>query len=257
MNCSETQPLIGPHFDRELDAASGERVDRHLAGCADCATTRDQLALLRAAAQDLREPASPALGSLIRASLRVDLEARRSRSLTLWRRLAVAACLVAALSATWGVLNRPMNSGTSALATEAVAGHVRSLMAEHLVDVVSSDQHTVKPWFTGKIDFSPDVHDFAEQGFPLVGGRMDYLNGRSVVALVYRRQKHVINAFTWPATAADDPRESSETHAGYHILRWREGAMNWCLVSDASDQALQELRRLIEQQAAPTSEPSR
>ena len=257
MDCREAHNLIDAYFDRELDRAAGERVERHLDGCPDCAAAADRLAVLRSAARELREPAPPALDSLIRASLRQDLDARRTRTLSLWRAVAVAACIVAVASLAWSLSNAPSGPRGGTLAAEVVSSHVRSLMADHLVDVVSSDQHTVKPWFTGKIDFSPDVHDFADHGFALVGGRMDYLAGHAVVALVYRHQKHVINAFTWPAAANERRDDTAATEAGYHILRWRDGAMNWCLVSDASDATLQELRRLIEQYPAATSQPAR
>jgi len=247
MQCREIQPLIDPYVDRELDAAATEEVEHHLADCGDCAAARDRLMVLRTATLNLRHPAPPAFASSIRSAIRADLDARRSRSLKMWRLTALAACLVAAVSVGWAILNAPRNAATGTLAAEVVENHVRSLMADHLVDVASSDQHTVKPWFTGRIDFAPDVRDFAADGFPLIGGRLDYLQGHAAVALVYRHDKHVINAFTWPAGAGDAATDSLETHAGYHVLRWRDGAMNWSLVSDAGEATLEQLRQLIEQ----------
>jgi anti-sigma factor RsiW len=133
-------------------------------------------------------------------------------------------------------------------------------MAAHLLDVASSDRHTVKPWFLGKLDFSPDVRDFRDAGFALIGGRVDYIGGRPVAALVYQHQKHVINAFTWPAGGNDRPMPPPVSdRQGYHVLSWRDGEMMWCVVSDASESTLQNLRRLIDERdasAAPSTAPA-
>jgi anti-sigma factor RsiW len=128
---------------------------------------------------------------------------------------------------------------------ELIAGHVRSLMVDHLVDVASTDQHTVRPWFNGKIDFAPPVADYASSGFPLIGGRVDYLAGRPVAALVYRHQQHVINVFLWPSGDASEsaPRELSAQ--GYHLLRWSEGGLAYWAVSDLNARELTVLAELI------------
>src|SRR4029078_5320611 len=106
---------------------------------------------------------------------------------------------------------------------QAVATHVRSLMVEHLTDVASTDQHTVKPWFDGKLDFAPEVKDFAAQGFPLAGGRLDYLNGRVVAALVYRRNKHYINVFVWPPASGGSGKLIVEKRRGYVVINRERG----------------------------------
>jgi anti-sigma factor RsiW len=126
-----------------------------------------------------------------------------------------------------------------------VANHVRSLLATHLVDVASSDQHTVKPWFDGKVDFAPDVHDFSMSGFPLVGGRLDYLEGKTVVALVYQRNKHPINVFIVPGSAGNDASPVLSTRRGYNVLTWTHREMKYWAVSDLNQTELGELVALL------------
>jgi anti-sigma factor RsiW len=219
---------------------------------------------LRDAARDLREEVPFSLALRVRTDAHSELaDGRLARAVRTWRSVAVAASLVAMASIVWAVL-AGRGEGTSAggtLADELVAGHVRSLMAAHLLDVASSDRHTVKPWFLGKLDFSPDVRDFRDAGFPLIGGRIDYVGGRPVAALVYQHQKHVINAFTWPAAAGGAANDRSEPppasdRQGYHVISWRDGEMRWCLVSDASDSTLQDLRKLLQEHAAGTTRPT-
>ncbi|HEY2773070.1 MAG TPA: anti-sigma factor [Candidatus Binatia bacterium] len=152
--------------------------------------------------------------------------------------LAWAASLL--VVATWNT-----NPGEDALVRDVVAGHVRSMMADHLTDVPSSDRHTVKPWFGGKLDFSPLVADTTADGFPLVGGRLDYLSGRPVAAVVYRRQQHVINLFTWPAAKDDDSPPRTLSRQGYQIIEWSRAGMSYWLVSDLNGAELQALAERI------------
>jgi anti-sigma factor RsiW len=164
-----------------------------------------------------------------------------------WRWLAIAAALLLAVSAAWNVaLFRSRSSGADLIAESVLSSHVRSLMGAHLLDVPSSDRHTVKPWFNGKLDFSPDVRNFAAQGFPLIGGRIDYVGGRPVAALVYQRRQHIINLFTWPSSAAAGG-ESEVTHNGYHVLHWNSAGMAWWTVSDLNAGELRQFENLYRQ----------
>ena len=136
-------------------------------------------------------------------------------------------------------------SRSNTLVDEVIANHVRSLLATHLLDVSSSDQHTVKPWFDGKIDFAPEVRDLSGDGFPLIGGRLDYLGGRTVVALVYHRNKHPINLFIMPATTNRNTSPSAITRRGYNILSWTHNEMKYWAVSALNEADLGRFAELL------------
>jgi anti-sigma factor RsiW len=133
----------------------------------------------------------------------------------------------------------------NSVADQVIADHVRSLLATHLLDVVSSDQHTVKPWFHGKVDFAPAVIDLSKEGFPLIGGRLDYLDGKTVVALVYRRGKHPINLFIFPGAGKGDTKPEIVTRRGYHLFHWTRDEMQYWAVSDLNRAELQQFAQLI------------
>jgi len=153
-----------------------------------------------------------------------------------------------AIGAMLALLIAPHASGPNAnqrIADEVVAGHVRSLMATHLTDVASTDQHTVKPWFNGKLDFSLLVTDFAKDGFPLIGGRLDYIEDRTVAALIYQHGQHVINVFMWPAGNAATSGQHFETQHGYHVEQLTVAGVNCWIVSDLNQQELDKFADLL------------
>jgi anti-sigma factor RsiW len=247
MNCAESRLFLHAHADGELDVANGLELERHLRTCAACASEQKSVNSLKAALRQssLRYDAPDWLRKEVRRMARASGNETRPRlfqSLLLWKSLAFGATAAAVLA----ILLLPGITGRDQMLNEAVASHVRSLMAEHLTDVASSDQHTVKPWFNGKLDFAPDVKDFATEGFPLVGGRLDYLNGRPVAALVYRRNKHFINVFIWPAGHTGGGTVAIEHRRGYSVLNREANGLHYCLVSDLNESELAELANLFE-----------
>jgi anti-sigma factor RsiW len=258
VNCAQARELIGAHLDGELDVMSSLDFERHVECCTACARARERVAGVRsaaAAAPYFRAPEE--LAGRIRAVMRREVAPAPSR----WRLarvmqpLAVAAAIVLAATLAWRLART--SSGASGLERELVAAHVRSLQADHLLDVASSNQHTVKPWFSGKVDFAPDVRDLAEAGFPLAGGRLDYLDGHAAVALVYRHNLHVINCFVWPAVAASEA-ELATSMQGYSVLRFTERVLTYWVVSDAAPGTLEEFARALRARgAAATTMPSK
>jgi anti-sigma factor (TIGR02949 family) len=245
----EAQLQVDAYLDGELAAPDARRLEAHLRECGECARLRDARVALGAAIR--REipafQAPEALRTRIREQLRSTGNTRAvrpSRIPGLSRELlAFAASLVLVALGAWRLGSR--RAADSTLTDQVLASHIRSLMPGHLTDVVSSDQHTVKPWFNGKLDFSPPVNDFAGQGFPLVGGRLDYVGGRPVAALVYQRRKHLINVFLWPATRELAGERTPITRQGYHLLQLtRNGYVCW-IVSDLGTSELTQFARML------------
>ncbi len=245
MSCEQTPTVLHGYLDGELDAAGAAEFERHLEMCSECLAELEAQEKLRSAMQraQLYEPALVSLRRKVNANLPAARPAGFGLSGMWLRWLAAAAAILLVASVGWRVL--PSFRGADNFdAAGAIDAHLRSLQAGHLVDVASTDQHTVKPWFDGKIDFAPPVRDFVDDGFPLQGGRLDVLHGRSVAALVYGRRKHVVNVFVWPTTQGDHaPRSGSQL--GYQWMEWRKGGMEFCAVSDTSTSDLEELERLI------------
>ena len=189
--------------------------------------------------------APPGLAARILATLPEDAPSERSRPGSRWNPWALGSALSAAFALVLGVgLFFVLPRADDRLADEVVAGHVRSLMVDHAADVASSDKHTVRPWFAGKLDFSPPVHDLTSQGFALVGGRLDYIDRRPVAALVYRHRQHLINLFVWPATGDASLRRIEGQ--GFHVLRWAAGGMNYWAVSDLNVDELGQFKGMLD-----------
>jgi anti-sigma factor RsiW len=243
VSCENTQGVLNGYIDGELDVVRSLEVEAHLESCPVCSKIqRDLLAIReRFNSGDLYFNAPPGLERRIRAALPKPSRTPWLPFPARWAAAAVSVAAVAAVAiAVWRLAPR---SGETMLAQEVVSSHIRSLMPGHLTDVGSSDQHTVKPWFAGKLDFSPVVKDMAAEGYPLAGGRLDYIGGRPVAALVYQRRKHVINVFTWPL--ARESRTVETEHNGYHILHWSHAGMAWWAVSDVNRSDLEEFTRLL------------
>ena len=238
--------LLNAYVDGELDLANAREAERHLEKCTDCRRTEKAIRELRAVltndAPAYRAPAY--VRKRLRAALRQDARSTR-QTLLAWPMFATAAAF-AALIVGFVLFQTTRTTADNTIVDQVIANHVRSLLAAHLVDVASSDQHTVKPWFDGKIDFAPMVRDFSANGFPLVGGRLDYLDGRTVVALVYRRNKHPINLFITPAATNRNSSPTVLTRRGYNVLSWTNNAMNYWAVSDLNEAELRQFAQLCE-----------
>ena len=243
MNCQQAKPLIDAYADGELDATVIVELEKHIHDCPACALAwRNAQTLKKSLKQDALFFAAPTeLRHRIKAELRSQVETKPFWNFGNWNWLTGAttglatACLALLLTVT---LNRP--SAQQRLTQEIVSSHVRSLMADHELDVISTDQHTVKPWFNGKLDFSPPVKDLAAQEFPLIGGRLDYIGGRSVAALIFHRNKHVINLFIWPANEKDSKPVASASIQGYNVIHWTNAGMTFWAASDLNEMELME-----------------
>jgi anti-sigma factor RsiW len=247
MICDRAGSVVHGYFDNELDAVGAAELERHLQQCSECVYALEDLESLRSSMgrAQLYERAPAPLRNKILASLGAELPVAAFPSATVWRWLAVAAAILLATYASWRVTSRDRSGNyETVLAAEIVDAHLRSLQPGHLTDVISTDQHTVKPWFDGKLDFSPPVQDFGDQGFPLQGGRIDVVHGQTVAALVYVRRKHFVNVFIWPADEKNRA-PGSGSQLGYQWMEWRKGGMEFCAVSDAPLSALEELQILL------------
>ena len=246
MNCQDCRDFVDAYLDNELDATSTIRFQQHLrecTGCRDAFGSRQTLqTLLRR--QEMRFELPPELrGSvrrlLAREAAHAEAPARTRRIIPLFIPWAIAAALVFSAGLLWLNPAAPFRVAAQApIVAEITSSHIRSLLADHLLDVPSSNQHTVKPWFAGKIQYSPPVKDLAAQGFRLVGGRLDYVNNRDVAVLVYDYNKHVISLFVWPVGGTPPWGESVFTQAGYNLVHWADDGMTYWAVSDAEKDVL-------------------
>ena len=240
MNCDQVKHHLDAYVDRELDVQTAMSVRAHLAECASCRR---------------RVAEREALGDMIRASpyysapdrLRARITGQLARSGSSRRMLAWAAAAVLAVSVTGAMaLLTSARARDEGVVEQVVDGHVRALMADHLFDVQSTDRHTVKPWFLGKLDFSPPVADLAAIGFPLVGGRLDYVVGRPAAALVYQRRQHTINLFVYPEDSAAGAAVHGRRVRGFQVHHWVRDRMAFWVVSDLNDAELIQFVRALQ-----------
>jgi mycothiol system anti-sigma-R factor len=275
VKCEEIRNLMDAYLDGELDPVTIQKVEQHLRECGKCEQAYEvETAMAHAISQAAPYYKAPIeLRERIQFSLREAIGVPTSRSAAgedplpvrrpqpaprnvflemPWNWLALAAAIVLAAIIGATLLPQLRQPGAAQfLATQLIASHVRSLMADHLTDVASSDQHTVKPWLDAKLDFAPPVVDLSSEGFPLVGGRLDYLDNRPVAALIYQRRKHFINLFVWPVESNTAKSEETISRQGYHLLHWVNADFNYWAVSDISDGELQTFKRSFEQQVPP------
>jgi len=249
VRCRDAQTLIESYVDGELDVVHTVEIEQHLGDCLICLPIHQDTLELRSR---IREEvpyfrASPDLQQRIRAIAR-EKRAETSRSLVpLWAWSGAIAAGVLFAVITVGLVRMASESSREQMITqEIVADHLRSLMANHLTDIASTDQHNVKPWFNGKLGFAPPVNDFAGEGFPLIGGRLDYLDGRPVAALVYQRRLHPINLFVWTAPEKYADKATQQTRQGYSILFWTRDGMTYCAISDLTVDEMQTLAALLQ-----------
>jgi anti-sigma factor RsiW len=254
MTCDEAEILLHALMDGELDAGHAREVEEHIAGCPACTA---QLAAYREmsqaiAAADLKYTAPLALRRRIEASLPQSLAQAPSRRAVL-RGFAMGSA-VSAIAATGLVAIVLRDDELQRVQSEIVSAHLRSLQAGHLTDVISTDQHTVKPWFNGKLDVSPPVIDLTAQGFTLIGGRLDYVDVRAIGAVVYKRRAHVINLFVAQTSNTERRAAKIESLQGFNIRCWRDRGLNFWAVSDLGADELSEFGDKFESAMRANSE---
>ena len=257
MNCADSGTYLSAYLDDELGVAESLHVLRHLAECVDCRQAQDEQLALRSALRDPELYAHPPadfrkrMEAGVRRAAKEEgrsqhsswLDSLRLGSLQ-WAPTAAALVMVMTVGV-FLITNSLRSSHDQLIASAVLTGHIRSLQPGHLIDVPSSDRHTVKPWFQGKLDFSPPVSDLSELGWTLIGGRLDYVDGRPVAVLVYLRRMHNINVFLWPNHGSADHTIRQEDAQGYQILHWNGAETTYWVVSDLNNAELLELAQAL------------
>jgi anti-sigma factor RsiW len=257
MQCDRTGETIGAYIDQELNPATRTEVAAHLADCPACSALAEKLQRVSGQVAALGRELAPAhLATEIRHRLAAASPPPARSPLPLavaierlplkrWIGRAAALLLACALTAAATVLVISRMDATASLEREVVAAHVRSLLQDSPTQIASSEAHTVKPWFAGRLEFAPSVKDLASEGFPLVGARLDYIGERRVAALVYRRRLHVVNVFLWPSAEAADSAPVSLVHRGYNIVTFNKGGIAYWAISDLNMTELRLLQSLL------------
>jgi anti-sigma factor RsiW len=254
MNCNECRPLTQAYVDNELDTPTAIRVASHMEECPTCRSACENTRLLHGALEKHATHYQAPAHLRHRVQLMIDAEKASSRKASRLSRSWIGWGLSTGFSAAFAImlaLYLQVPSASEQFEQELVADHYRSLMADHLTDVASSDKHTVKPWFTGKLDFSPPVHDLAQQDFPLVGGRLEYLDKRPAAALAYRHGRHLINLFVLPNEGrGKDTSSEIHTRQGFQLIHWTQSGMAYWAVSDMSAEEMLRFQRLLSSRIA-------
>jgi anti-sigma factor RsiW len=256
MSCEETKNNLHAYLDGELDVVRSVEFEEHLKGCPACSRAHQEYRSLRAAmaSPSLYFDAPRSLERKVRSAVRKVACAKTARpvwrwtwnwKLEAWFAPFAAAALVTVVTFHFWTQHWTRDQRVQ----EVLSAHVHSLMVDHLTDVASSDQHTVKPWFTGKLNFSPIVIDPAAEGFPLIGGRLDYVADSPTAAVVYQRRKHYINLFISPANQTASTKEDRLTRHGYNLSHWLQGGMEYWAVSDVNKGDLQQFVQLVRREA--------
>lgn len=247
MSCELSRTALHGYVDGELDAVRAAEFERHVETCSECKAALQRTKILQAAFSkaDLYEHAPAGLSRRIREQLSFD---DVEKTLPSWRRwFLIPAFSLAGVVAVFFVAMSLVqsHSRSTQITAELIDAHIRSLQPGHTMDVPSTDQHTVKPWFDGKVDFIPPVADYSAQGFTLIGGRLDVVDGHNVAVLVYARAKHTVNVFVWPTRSGHGVSDSAGSREGYNWILWHAGDMTFCAVSDAAPASLRQLKDYI------------
>lgn len=244
MRCDDCRDLLGAYADGELMPEESSEIRAHLTSCQPCNAEYDAMRELTRRLQDgLDRPRAPdVLKARIRSTLAHPdlLEPRVSSARTRRTSLLAAGMMIAALSATASFAVARRSAFEPSIGEQVLSSHVRSLMPGHLTDVASNDLHNVKPWFNGRVDLSPNVPRLDSLGYPLAGGRLDYVGGRPVAAVVYTRRQHVINVLSWPVDRGGSDALSMSTEHGYHLAHWRDAGVEYWVTSDVAEPDLRQ-----------------